>query len=365
MTISRCVPFESQTSLHLATIPPTSRISLANLPTPLSQVPGSWGNESELWIKREDMAGVELSGNKARKLEYLLADAIDKGASLIITCGGVQSNQCRATAAACAKIGLKCLLLLRLDEGQTVQKIDPLQGNLLLDQLFGAQLQFVTSKEYTAKGGHRLLQEAATKLQKDNQVPYTIPLGAVNAIGSWGFVVAVEELIQQVDKMNIRMFDTICLAAGSGGTLAGILTGLWRLQVAQVKVLALTPCDDTEIYIRMLNELLPAMGVADVQGALRPLKLQHAKGMSFKSASNEDVAFVSELAKASGVLLDPMYMGKALRAACSEIKDKERVLFWHTGSIFSLAAFSGMFTIGNTDPIPQIIRNRSGKAIIW
>jgi 1-aminocyclopropane-1-carboxylate deaminase/D-cysteine desulfhydrase-like pyridoxal-dependent ACC family enzyme len=204
---------------------PSHRLRLAHLPTPIHRwrIPHVDEQASEVWIKRDDCTGCELSGNKVRKLEFLLADALRQGATAVITVGGIQSNHCRATAAAARRVGLQPHIILRTAHpGQ-----DPgLVGNLMLDRMVGATIHLVGEEEFAAKGGWGLVCELQERLKREEGVDaYAFPSDGSNALGAWGYVEALAEIQQQVRTMGVH-FDCIYFACGSGGTAAGLAAGL-------------------------------------------------------------------------------------------------------------------------------------------
>ena len=207
------------------TYPP--KLSLARLPTPLEfagRITKQTGDKNPLYLKRDDLSGMGVSGNKIRKLEFLLAEAKQEGADMVITAGGVQSNHCRATAAACAKVGLRCHLLLR------GEAYFPYDGNLLLDRLFGAELRFYPADEFK-NNYQEILEETRAFYKKRNLNTYYFPIGGSVATGAWGYIKAFEELCEQVDTLRqkeSRLKDKrwyIVSAVGSGGSMAGLILG--------------------------------------------------------------------------------------------------------------------------------------------
>ncbi len=180
----------------------------------------------DLWIKRDDATSGAEAGNKVRKLEFLLADARLKGADTIITCGGIQSNHARATALVCAALGLKCVLLLRVDEPRTAAI--PRTGNVLLDRLAGAEVRLVSREEYAQRTAY--METVAGELRGRGRRPYVIPEGGSNGLGSLGYVDCMRETSGQL-RAGLgggARFDVIVHACGSGGTAAGIVLGAAR-----------------------------------------------------------------------------------------------------------------------------------------
>ncbi|MEE9617086.1 MAG: pyridoxal-phosphate dependent enzyme, partial [Anaerolineae bacterium] len=192
-----------------------SRVSIAHLPTPLEPLPRLTAQLGgpELWIKRDDQTGLATGGNKARKLEYLVADALAQGADMLITAGAAQSNHARQTAAAAAKFGLARVLVLRGEE--------PLQvlGNLLLDRLLGAEVRWAGDLPLP-----EAMAQVAEELRAAGRCPYVVPYGGSNAVGASGYVAAMEELLAQGAERD-KLFDHVVLASSSGGTQAGMMVG--------------------------------------------------------------------------------------------------------------------------------------------
>lgn len=206
--------------------PPGQRLRLAHLPTPIHRwegLPGVDSSVAEVWIKRDDCTGCELSGNKVRKLEFLLAEALAGGFDSVITVGGIQSNHCRATAAAARRVGLTAHIILRTKAPDS----DPgLVGNLMLDRMVGANIHLVSDEEFSAKGGWGLVCELKEKLEKEQGAkPYPFPSGGSNDVGTWGYVQAIAEIEQQSKDLGVE-FDAVYYACGSGGTGAGLALGM-------------------------------------------------------------------------------------------------------------------------------------------
>ena len=186
------------------------RLQLAQLPTPLQFLERlSERCQREIWVKRDDLTGHAVSGNKIRKLEYSLAKARQEGADLVITCGGVQSNHCRATAILAAQLGLKVQLLLRGDEPELVD------GNLFLDQLAGAQISYFARRYYSAHLDF-IVEETCEQARREGHKPFFIPTGASDAVGVWGYYNASEELARDFEREQIAP-DYLISATGSGG----------------------------------------------------------------------------------------------------------------------------------------------------
>lgn len=313
------------------------RIALCHTPTPI------WHNRAlsalvgcELWVKRDDMTAGAAAGNKIRKLEYLMADALAHGATTVITCGGLQSNHARATALVARELGLSPVLLLRTtDPGAP----PPMAGNVLLDRLVGAELRFITPAEYRERA--RLLAEVAAELSARGEVPYVIPEGGSNGIGSFGYVSAIEELREQQDAGDLPSeLDLIAFACGSGGTAAGIALGLSRHPDVAKRAAAFAVCDDRAYFERTISAIATEMSALDpTLGGVEALDIYDAyKGPAYGVASPEQLDFVTRVAQVSGLVLDPTYTGKALFGLSQLPNKPARALFVHTGGLPGLLA---------------------------
>ncbi len=228
------------------------RLHLAHTPTPLDLLPRlSKKLGIDLYVKRDDLTGAEFTGNKVRKLEFVFADALAKGADTVLTCGGAQSNHCRATAVGAARLGLRCRLLLRTADPSN----PPLpEGNLFLDRLLGSEIVWITPDEYRRRD--EIFDREAAALQKQGRKPYVVPEGASNALGAWGYIRAVEELAQDLVHLpgGKDRPTTIVHATGSGGTTAGLILGV-RLCGLNARVVGFNVCDDREYFIRVIGEI--------------------------------------------------------------------------------------------------------------
>lgn len=306
-----------------------ARIHLAQLPTPLERVERlseAWGGP-DIWVKRDDLTGFELSGNKVRKLEYHLAAAMGAGATTVITCGAEQSNHCRATALAAARVGLRCVLFLRTPDGRPP---DTLSGNHLLQRLGGAECRFVTPEGYQARD--RLMAAAAKQIGD----AWVIPEGASDALGARGFINAAHELAVQVEDFAGPF--TIWHPASSAGTTAGLIRG------------AADVCMDATIVGCSVGDTAPEVA-AHVEAILGDDKPERVKwsitdahvGSGYGVTTTEELALQAEASRLTGMIFDPTYTGKALYGLAMEIAsgtfvEGDTVIFWHTGGGF--AAFA-------------------------
>jgi D-cysteine desulfhydrase len=323
------------------------RIELARLPTPLALAPRtSAALGVEVLFKRDDLTGIELTGNKVRKLEYLLADALARGADTIVTCGGEQSNHARATAMAATRLGLASILVLRTDDPA---RPPPLTGNLLLDRLAGATIRWISRAAWADRDA--LMAEEAARARAAGARPYVIPEGGSNALGAWGYVRCAEELAGQL-ATRPRVPTTIVYACGSGGTGAGLIVGARRtgLSAAGVRVLGVNVCDDRDYFVRRIGAIVDGMGAGGTVGETPASSeieiLDGYVGAGYARARDEELREQVALARRDAVLLDPVYTGKAYFGVVRELgRDRttfgERIVFLHTGGVFGVFADPG------------------------
>ena len=297
------------------------RLPLAQLPTPLRPLPrfSDWVG-AEVWIKRDDLTGFGLSGNKVRKLEFLFAEAVDQGAKAVITCGGIQSNHCRATAVAARQLGLEPILLLRGEPGEP-------EGNYLLDHLLGAQIHFCNPSEYAQE--RDALMESLAERYRD-RTPYIIPEGGSNGLGAFGYIEATREIEQR--------FDAVFCAVGSGGTLAGLALGE---DIGPIEGVAV--CDDRayfEARVRAIAQEARGYGAGLLpEPGARWRVLEGYQGPGYGIATPPVWECIHQLARLEGIFLDPVYSGKAMHALVGEVRAGRRsgrLLFWHTGGTFGM-----------------------------
>ncbi|KAF8014581.1 hypothetical protein BT93_H0414 [Corymbia citriodora subsp. variegata] len=324
---------------HLSPIP-SHVFSLGHLPSPIHR----WNlpnlpKGTEVWLKRDDLSGMQLSGNKVRKLEFLLADAVAQGADCIITIGGIQSNHCRATAVAAKYLNLNCHVILRTSKA-LVDKDPGLTGNLLVERLVGAHVQLISKEEYAKLGSVTLTELLKEKLLKEGRKPYVIPVGGSNSLGTWGYIEAVREIEQQVHNAGARVkFDDIVVACGSGGTIAGLSLGSW-LSAMKTKVHAFSVCDDPDYFYDFVQVLLDGLQAGVLSRDI--VDIHNAKGLGYAMSTAEELKFVKEVATTTGVVLDPVYSGKAAYGMLRDMAENptewegRRVLFVHTGGLLGL-----------------------------
>lgn len=317
---------------------PPPRIELARLPTPLERaerLEAAWGGPA-IWIKRDDLTGFGLSGNKVRKLEYHLAAALEAGADTVITCGAVQSNHCRATALAAARLGLRCILYLRSPNGEPPEVVD---GNHLLQRLAGAECHFITPQQYDRR--NRLLAAAADRLGR----AWVIPEGASDALGMEGFATAAEELGRQLGEAGLSNV-TLWHAASSAGTTAGLVWGAGRSRITHLHIVGCCVGDPAATVAAHVEAILA--DARERYGGPQTLPNYEITdayvGGGYGVATPEELAVQAEASRLTGLLFDPTYTGKALFGLREEIRHgrygaDDPVVFWHTGGGFGVFAF--------------------------
>ena len=340
------------------------KVDLAVLPTPFEHVPRFsrvLGKDVAVFVKRDDATGLGMGGNKARKLEFLVAEALSLGRDTLITCGGPQSNHARMTAAAARKCGLDPVLVLDGDDpGRRA-------GNLLLDELLGAEIVFSGDRESGA-----MMPEVARELEKKGRKPYIIPLGGSNALGSLGYVSCVEELTRQAAEDGVSP-EALYVAAGSCGTLAGLVLGKILFD-APFKVIGVAvsstgsaKVDRTVQLVMEAANLLRIRSAKEADGALALGEEDRARlqrlfevtpetvrefvevigdqvGKGYGIPTPECLEAISLMAKSEGLLMDPVYTGKALAGLIADIrkgrwKTGQEVVFLHTGGVPADFAF--------------------------
>jgi L-cysteate sulfo-lyase len=318
------------------------RVSLGFFPTPLHALPrlSEKLGGPKLFIKRDDQTGLATGGNKTRKLEFLVADALDRHMDTLITAGAPQSNHARQTAAAAARTGMKCTLVLR---GQPPQGT---QGNLLIDDLLGAEIRWAAREAVEAT-----MTDTANELSAKGHAPYIIPYGGSNPVGATGYVAAMEELMEQAQQMNLR-FDRIVFASSSSGTQAGLVVGARATGYAG-QVLGISVDEKREALQRKVAQLATETAAFLGQNtAFAPDEIDvnaDYLGAGYSIMGEPEREAIQLLAQIEGILLDPVYTGHAFAGLISlirkaSIRRDETVLFWHTGGTPALFAYASELT---------------------
>ncbi len=317
------------------------REPLAHLPTKIESLSRLTKNLDgpELFIKRDDQTGLAFGGNKTRKLEYLMAQALAEGADLVLTAGADQSNHCRQTAAAAARCGLDCTLVLVEPAPETST------ANLFLDKLLGADLIW-TEKDMRDQVLDKAYKEAASRGKK----PYLIPYGGSNAVGAYAYFNAMKELQEQLAD---EMPDWIVFASSSGGTQAGLLAGAQNYHL-QTKILGIS-VDELEMVLkdrvfRLASEVSNLYGDKKDINPDQILINDDFIGEGYGILNDQDREAIHLFAKTEGILLDPVYTGRAGAGLVHLIRSgyfskNERILFWHTGGTPALFADKYLYDI--------------------
>ena len=331
--------------MHLARF---KRVSLGHFPTPLEKMENLTKRLGgpQLWIKRDDCTGLATGGNKTRKLEFLVADAVAKGADTLVTQGATQSNHVRQTAAAARKLGMKCFALLEKRVTNQGDQYDS-AGNVLLDDLMKCEYEFRDEGlDMNAEG-----QAYADQLAEKGHKTYFIPGGGSNAMGALGYANAASELVYQADTMGLKI-DKLVHATGSAGTQAGLVAGFHAMN---------TPIDIVGISVRAAkqkqidNVHKLACATADLIGSRGEIEREMVEafdeyvGPGYGQPTDEMVDAISMLATEEAILLDPVYSGKGMAGLIGLIqkgyfRPDENVVFLHTGGASGLFAYQHLFS---------------------
>lgn len=304
------------------------KLNIANIPTPIQK---HNFNGCTFIIKRDDLTGVELTGNKIRKLEYLLYDAKKNNADYIFTTGGDQSNHARATVIAAKMLGFKTKLFLWGKE-----KTNP-DGNLFLDKVFGAEIKYLTKEEFF--NVDEIMIREKEKFEKKGIKVCNVPAGGSSPLGIWGYINFVNELKNQIDIKNIK---GIFASSGSGGTASGLLVGIsmLNLNLKIFTVNVLLPKKELQDYIFSLTDECVKKYKLNIK--IKKENLEILDGYSFEGYKNilpEKINIIKSFAHQSGILFDPTYTGKAFFAFNDLFlkgKKNSNILFIHTGGIFGV-----------------------------
>lgn len=302
------------------------RLQFAHLPTPIEELPRltEYLNGPKILVKRDDQTGLAFGGNKTRKLEFLVAEALEQGAGMLISGGALQSNHCRKTAAAAARFGLDCTLVL------TGEMPDQPSANLLLDEMFGAEIVTVSDRAYR----DRTLQETFDKAVAAGKKPYLVPYGGSSPTGALGYAFAVKEFMEQ----NIHA-DWMVFGTSSGGTHAGFVLGQ-RVFEFKGKVLGIS-IDESEEWLKTHVSALASSASEKLGERIEFTPAEVLANADYCRAgygvlTDAEREAVRLFAKLEGLLLDPVYTGRAAAGLIDLIrkgffKKDETILFWHTG----------------------------------
>lgn len=319
------------------------RLDLAQLPTPLHRLENiSACTGKNVYIKRDDMSGVALGGNKVRKLEFLLADALEQGCDTILTTGGGQSNHAMLTAACCNRLGLKSILVLK-KRGVWEKK-----GNQVLNDLLGADVRFVDTDSYDDV--YAEMERICEALRKEGHKPYSVPVGGSVPMGSLGYAACVREVTEQAESLGVAFDDIVC-CAGSGGTMAGIVLGAMLYSPkTRVTGVVVDPEDFAPIVADIVNGSAGLLE-SDLRIEAKDVNLYDCYGAGYAIPSAAGVAAMRQMAEKEGIILDPVYTGKTF-AGFLELCEKgyfdgrENILFLHSGGAGGLFALDIEHTQG-------------------
>ena len=313
------------------------RVKLGLLPTPLQKLENvSQEFGKNIYLKRDDMTGVSLGGNKVRKLEFLLADAKEKGADTVMTTGQAQSNHAMLTAACANKLGMQAILMLK-KRGVT----DPL-GNQILNQVLGAQVEFYDTDQYADI--YEEMARRKTELAAQGHMGYDIPCGGSNALGALGYVECFRETLEQCRFLGFTP-DRMVGVVGSGGTYAGLCAGA-DLYAPQVKVTGMAVDDDPfEEICTQLKKEIGSLLETDQPLTGENIEIYYNAGAGYGIPGHEDGEAVRYLARKEGVILDPVYTGKAFSLFLKMLREgafaeDENIVFLHSGGAGGLFAIN-------------------------
>ncbi len=310
-----------------------ARHELARLPTPIESSSYGWGS-SRLFVKRDDLTDCPMSGNKLRKLEYLVGDARAQNCDTLVTCGGVQSNHARATAIVACRLGFDCVLVLSGDEPNDCD------GNLLLAKMSGADVRIHADADGDARAVR--MHKVADELREKGKRPYVITSGGSDDIGVLGYVRAAQEIAEGLPRAAPNV-STVVVPVGSGGTYAGLLIGA-KLFGLRTRIVGATVDGTPESWLSTLDGYLKRCVERwhfDIQVEDMNVDLISAAGKGYAMSSDAEIKFIARFAKSTGVFLDPVYTGKTLFAFDrsvieGQIEPDGDVLFVHTGGVFGL-----------------------------
>jgi len=320
------------------------RVDLGHFPTPIEHLKNisEYLDGPQIYIKRDDCTGLATGGNKTRKLEYILPDAIKNNVNLIVTVGAIQSNHARQTAAACAKLGLKCLIVLeqRLKDAPEIYMNS---GNVFLNRIFGAEMVLCPNDRDVEDYAKEIIESK----RKNGENPYFIPVGGSNHLGELGYIECMREI---VDNQNKDPFTHIILATGSGGTHAGLVAGKTIFQ-SDIEIIGISIKDNQSNQEEKVYQL--ALNSCEYTEHKPPLREDvivndHYVGAGYAIPTDGMKEALRAMATMEGILLDPVYSGKAFDGLINLVKknyfkSSDKVLFLHTGGSAAIPAFEWVF----------------------
>jgi len=312
------------------------KVELGIFPTPLTKLNRlSKEYNCNIYIKRDDLCGVGVGGNKVRKLEFLLADALNKGCDTVVTMGGAQSNHAMLTAACARRLNLEPILFLKK------RGVTTIDGNLLLNDILNTEVHLIDT-DYSSEVERKAL-DYIEELKKQGKKPYFIPIGGSNELGTLGYINCTFELYKQLDEIQIDIDHLVC-ASGSGGTQGGLLAGT-KILNKDTKVTGIMVSPEKNFPDTILNLAKGAISLLDDKGevTIEDVNLQNYIGPGYAVPSKEGVEATKILAKLEGIFLDPVYTGKAFGGMLDlikrgYIKENQNIVFIHTGGIPGLFA---------------------------
>lgn len=309
----------------------------ANLPTKIEKLKRYFEKyEKNIYIKRDDLTGTELSGNKIRKLEYSFYEGLKEKAEFFITCGGIQSNHARAVAALAAKIGKKSVLVLRSDE-----KNPELDGNYFLSKVLGAEIRLVSTEEFS-NSRDKIMENIKREIEEKGKKAYIIPLGASNGIGVFGYRNCLKEILEQEKELGIE-FDTIVTAVGSGGTYAGLFLEN-KINNLNKRIIGINVSDTAEYFKELIfNIIYENLSYTKEKIVITKEEIEIIDGYvgrGYALSTDKELKFIENFARKEGIILDPVYTGKAMLGLKEELnlklRNSKNILFIHTGGLFGI-----------------------------
>ncbi|KAJ6643674.1 putative D-cysteine desulfhydrase 1, mitochondrial [Pseudolycoriella hygida] len=316
---------------------PKQRLRVGNFPTPLQPWNFSWKNrEHRFWIKRDDLTDMAASGNKIRKLEFILPEVLVGNHDCILSIGPCQSNSCRILTAIAPRLGLKSAhVLVKTSE----KELSFTEGNLFFHKLFDSELFFVSRDEYRKRGQEILLEEAKEKLIESKAAinPYIVPMGGSMIHGVFGYIEAFREIEEQISKSNLEITEII-FACGSGGTAAGLAVGKYLSEkLRRIQLTGYIVWDSgIKHFHNYVNDALDQLGLLTKVKSEELVTFIEAYGKGYGESTEEELDLIRSVARSSGIVLDATYTAKALKMYLESGKEKTNCLFLHTGGMFSI-----------------------------